>query len=153
MAQISKWKLGEEIEFRILEIFWRSWEKGSKIGVASSIGEIFTETEKTVLAKRLAIAMMLFKGYGYREIREFLHVSPPTIAKVNDWLEYKSGLREVVSKLVEESKGEKIWQQLKEVIAEMEPELVPGTNWAESGRRRTQEKNSRLRRKAAIEKV
>lgn len=153
MAQVSKWKLSEAVEQRILHIFWRSWGRGVELGLKESVGEIFTETEKTVLSKRLAIAMMLVKGYGYSEIREFLHVSPPTIAKVSDWLEFKSGLRKVIERLVRESEQDMIWEQMKGILAEGGPDLLPGTNWSVRVRRKSLERDRRARKQEAVKKL
>ena len=58
--------------------------------VASFLEEVLSETERTVLAKRLAIAYWLNKNKSYDKIRQELKVSSATVANVQKWLE-KSG--------------------------------------------------------------
>jgi uncharacterized protein YerC len=75
----------------------------SKGEVEDFFNDLLTPTERIVLAKRLAIAILLAKGYGYAAIRKTLHVSPPTIATVSIALRYKGeGYRRVVNKLLKE---------------------------------------------------
>ena len=58
--------------------------------MASFLEEVLSETERTVLAKRLAIAYWLNKNKSYDKIRQELKVSSATVANVQKWLE-KSG--------------------------------------------------------------
>lgn len=153
MSQVSKWRLATQVEERILQVFWRSWGKGVEWGLENSIGELLTETERTVLAKRLAIAMMLVKGFGYSEIREFLHVSPPTIAKVKDWLTLKPGFGKVVRRLSSESEMELLWEKVKGFLLSGGPDLLPGTNWSVRIKRKSGERRKREKRQEAITKI
>ena len=45
--------------------------------------DFLSPTEKTVLVKRLAIAVMLIKGNDYNSIRQTLKVTPVTISKIS----------------------------------------------------------------------
>lgn len=49
--------------------------------------DILSKTERTVLAKRLAIAYYLKKNKSYDVIRNDLKVSSATVATVQGWLE------------------------------------------------------------------
>jgi len=51
------------------------------------LGDVLTETERVVLAKRLAIAVYLNKNKSYENIRKDLKVSSATIANVQKMLE------------------------------------------------------------------
>ena len=55
--------------------------------VANFLNDILSDTEKTVLAKRLGIALYLSKNKSYDAIRKDLKVSSATIASVQKWLE------------------------------------------------------------------
>ena len=54
----------------------------------------FTRTEKIVLAKRIAIAFMLVKGYSYRQISDKIKVSTSTILKIADSITSKQSIEE-----------------------------------------------------------
>lgn len=90
MTQISKYPISKAIEKRIFEIFFGTIVnlKNSN-DVASFLEDFLTPTEKMMLAKRLAVAVMLAKGYDYREIKKTLRVSFQMVANVSLWLKYK----------------------------------------------------------------
>lgn len=104
MAQVSRYPLSQLVYKRIFEILFNSIASvKSRNEVEEFFNDLLTPTERIVLAKRLAIALLLFKGYNYAAIRKTLHVSPPTIATVSVALRYKGeGYRKIVSKLLRE---------------------------------------------------
>lgn len=116
MSQISQRKMDDTIQAMMFEMFLGSFSKCTdQSEVASYLGDILTETEAVVLAKRLAIALMLTKGYNYNQICDFLKVTPPTISKVKTWLSMKGdGFRGVLAKVIEDPETEKFWEGLKE---------------------------------------
>lgn len=48
------------------------------------IGELFSESERLMIAKRLAIVVMLEHGYSYVTIKKTLSVSNDTIARISE---------------------------------------------------------------------
>jgi len=56
--------------------------------VAKFLDDVLSDTERTVLAKRLGIAVYLSKNRSYESIRRDLRVSSATIASVQKWLEH-----------------------------------------------------------------
>src|SRR3989338_2876052 len=74
---------------------------------AKSVGEaalflqdLLTKSEMKILAKRLRIAKLLIDGITYEQIKESLHVSHGTIAKIAAWLaERGDGFRKIIEKL------------------------------------------------------
>ncbi len=60
--------------------------------------DFLTKTEYTVLAKRLAIAIMLDQGQSYESIRKELKVSSATISSVSDQME-EEGMKLAVKKI------------------------------------------------------
>jgi uncharacterized protein YerC len=50
------------------------------------IQDLLTEPEADMLAKRLAIAGDLLDGARYEEIQKKYKASPPTIARISEWL-------------------------------------------------------------------
>lgn len=55
--------------------------------VGSILGELLTETEQIMLAKRLAIILMLFGETPQHRIAEALLVSPTTVSKIASEIE------------------------------------------------------------------
>ncbi len=87
MSQVSKNKLNNKVYEKIFSLFpnflYRMTSRGKQ---SELIDSFFTRTEKIVLAKRVAIAFMLVKGYDYRQISSKIKVSTSTIIKVADSL-------------------------------------------------------------------
>lgn len=61
----------------------------NKREAATLAGELLTESERTMLAKRLAIVVMLERGYSFQEIEKVLKVTPQTITRL--WAQRKAG--------------------------------------------------------------
>jgi len=94
--------------------------------VASFLEDFLTPTEKMMLAKRLAVAVMLAKGYDYRAIRKTLKVSFHMVANVNLWLKYKGkGYQKVINWILREEKIEKFWQKVDDVLGDIVPPQGP----------------------------
>jgi len=83
MTQVSKKFLRREIEAKVYQTFWETIVKTNKTEEASAFfSEFFSKSEKVNFAKRLSIAVLLHKAYGWREISDMLKVSLTTVAKV-----------------------------------------------------------------------
>lgn len=106
MAQISKYPLSKKVADRIFEVFLKSLiEIHNKEDAEQFLTDFLTPTEKIVLAKRLAIAVLLEKGYDYNAIKQLIRVSAPTIASVNTQRKYGSnGYNKLITKLLQEEK-------------------------------------------------
>ncbi|EKD80164.1 MAG: hypothetical protein ACD_40C00191G0007 [uncultured bacterium] len=93
MSQVSKYKLNDKIYDKIFSLFpqflYRMTSKGNQNLLVEAF---FTNTEKIVIAKRVAIAFMLVKGYKYDQIVNKIKVSHGTVAKISDSLKTHSGL-------------------------------------------------------------
>ena len=102
MTQISKYPLGKNVSKRIMEIFVKTLinikdqEEAEKL-----IFDFLTPTERVVLSKRLAIALLLEKEYDYRTIGDILKVSSSTIAHVNNARKHgTTGYRKFIRKII-----------------------------------------------------
>lgn len=83
--QVSKQKLNKTIEKQIYNVLYQLVSDiKSPTEAGSLLGDLLTETERQVLAKRLAIAIFLDKGRSYENIKSTLKVSSATIASVQD---------------------------------------------------------------------
>jgi len=86
--QISKKGVNKKVSTRIFTSLYQVLADFRRpVQVASFLNDILSDTEKTVLAKRLGIAMYLSKNKSYDAIRKDLKVSSATIASVQKWLE------------------------------------------------------------------
>lgn len=85
--QVSNRKLNTTLEKQVFSVFYQSLaDLRTPEEVESVLTDLLTETERTAIAKRLAIATFLEKGRSYENIRETLKVSSATIAAVADQL-------------------------------------------------------------------
>ncbi len=69
------------------------------------IEDILTESELEFISRRLRIAKLLIDGRTYEDVKDRLHVSDSTIAKIAAWLSGKGdGFRKVVKAFPKETK-------------------------------------------------
>jgi len=95
MSQVSKNKINNKVYEKIFSLFPRFLFKMTSKGKQSELVDVFfTRTEKIVLAKRIAIAFMLVKGYSYRQISDKIKVSTSTILKIADSITSKQSIEE-----------------------------------------------------------
>lgn len=121
MSQVSKYKVSENVEKRISEIFLQAISRLNKPEEISQFFEEFlTPTEKTVLSKRLAIGVMLYKGYDYYSIKKVLKVTPCTIAKAAYWIKHKkNGFLKIAQLIVEKEKNEEFWNEIGNTVGDI----------------------------------
>ena len=134
MSQVSKKFVDKKVYARMFGILVSSLisinnqQKAEKF-----IGDLFTDTEKVMLAKRLSIAFLLMKNYTYENIGDLLKVSKSTIWQVQRWLSakgegYKVILNELIKKDSKQTTG--FFDLLEEILPPPR-----GTNWSEERRR------------------
>ena len=111
MTQVSKFKLDRKIQDTLLKNLLTVISKLNKEDQAKLfLDDLLTRTEKIVLAKRLAIALMLQSGKSYSEIKEILKVSSSTIGVINNRLNTGSGYKLVIGRLQKmESESKDSW--------------------------------------------
>lgn len=130
MSQVSKYKLNNKIYDKIFSLFpqflYRMTSKGRQNIL---IDAFFTNTEKIVIAKRVAIAFMLVKGYKYDQIVSKIKVSHGTIAKIATSLNTHS---QVITTELEGIAKEDAFKQFLDVIGYHAAKLIPpkGGNWS-----------------------
>jgi len=142
MPPVSKRVIPSEIEKRIFKIFIKSFGKISKRQDAVPfLTDLFTPTERIMVAKRLAIAFLLIRGdYDQRGIAGVLKVSTNTVAKINYVLKTQGeGYRNVIKKLLKDEEFKVLLNDLYEIIT---PLPSKGANWGEwkKSRRERREK-------------
>jgi uncharacterized protein YerC len=129
MPHISSQKLDSHLSAKLFKKLLAILERAqSKQSFSSVINELFTSTEKIMLAKRLAIVLMLASGTPQHKIVDILKVSPTTVAKAS--LRIEIGKYEVILQI---SKKEKVdleklvWNIL--TVGGIMPPKVKGKYW------------------------
>lgn len=132
MAQVSKYPISKDVADRIFEVFLKSLVQLKNTRETQALTEdLFTPTERIMLAKRLAIAHLLLHGYEYREIHKLLRVSPTTIRMVRLALDYgKNGYKHILDKIEKEEKLEDFFDSIAEGLLSV-PAGIPkgGGGW------------------------
>ncbi|MEK7611600.1 MAG: Trp family transcriptional regulator [Patescibacteria group bacterium] len=83
MPQVSRNKPHPDIGRRMFELLYKALAEAKKEKeVRDLLQDLITPTERVMLAKRLAIAVLLAKGYDYRQTSFILKVSYGTIGRV-----------------------------------------------------------------------
>lgn len=82
MPHVSRKKLNKKIYQKIGDEFVQFvLDLKSSSEAKSFLTNLLTKTERIMLAKRLAVIGMLFKGYSFEAIQQTLQVSPATVDK------------------------------------------------------------------------
>lgn len=118
MTQVSKYPLNKKVAERIMEIFIKTLiNVTNKVEAEQLISDFLTPTEKIMLSKRLAIALLLENNYDYRAIGDILKVSSGTIAQINNARSKNStGYRKFIRKI---KKDEQINAVLLKTLSEI----------------------------------
>src|SRR3989344_9399809 len=94
MTQLSKNPVHKDVYYSIRDDFiWVIGSLHSQEETKAFFYDFFTKTERVMFTKRLAIALMLHKGYEYGQIQYILHVSTSTISRVMNWLDTFDGVK------------------------------------------------------------
>lgn len=84
MPHVSKRKLDEVTQDKIFRKLVVILERAHNLRKSVPVlDELLTETERIMLAKRLAVVMMLFGDTPQHKIAEALYVSPTTVSKIS----------------------------------------------------------------------
>jgi TrpR-related protein YerC/YecD len=76
---------------------------------AQFLKDLLSSQEAEMLAKRIKIAELLLKDWGYQEIKNILKVGDCTIARVSEWLKITGdGYRLIIERLKEKRERRKI---------------------------------------------
>lgn len=121
MTQVSKYPLRKEIEKRMLEVFLDSFVMVKTGGqVEKLVSDLLSPTEQTMLAKRLSIALLLYKKFDQRSVSKILKVSLSTVNKVSLALQRGSGgYTMVISSIVKQEKFHAFLEKLDDSLAEL----------------------------------
>lgn len=129
MTKVSKRILNKEIEERMFALFWKALADIKKEEeIESFLKDILSPVEQVMIAKRLAIALLLARGFSYESIEATLKVSSATIMRVNFWLNHGGeGYRKVVEKIMREKKREELFDKIDEFLLKISPPAALGS--------------------------
>lgn len=129
MTKVSKRILNKELEKYIFELFIKTIVEMKDAELTQNyFDDLLSPTERIMLIKRLAIAILLTKGYTYDKIDETLKVSRSTIMTVSYFLKNgKSGYQQVVNKILEAEKREELLDKIEEILIRLSPPKAYGT--------------------------
>ena len=139
MAQVSKRWLRPDVERKIrgllVECVARCRDQQS---ASNFIDVLLTDTEKLMIAKRIAVALMLIKGNKAEEIDDKLKVSLGTVYTVKAWLNDKG--REYLDLLIEIAKRDISQSKKHTDLLDEALNSIPrwGTDWKEAKRNQWQ---------------
>ena len=123
MSQVSKRSVSKDVEERMYGLLWDSLSSLRRIkDVELFLFDLLTPTERTVLAKRLSIAILLTKGYGYEDIMGILKVSSPTVTRVKAWLHAGGGgYKLAIDKLLRKEAWKNFMEGLEKTLLDLHP--------------------------------
>ena len=104
-------------------LFFKSLAKlSSPAEIQKFLFDLLGPVERTMLAKRLAIALLLGKGYSYESIKNVLHVSQETIARVNIALNHQGeGYQMVIRRALRAEKIDDLFDKIEDATITLLP--------------------------------
>ena len=121
MPQVSKRIPSQVVEERMFEVFEKTFLDLKSVEDARLLlGDLLTRTEKIMVAKRLAIAVLLAKDYDYRSITNILKVSFSTInAILKQQVIDGRGYKKAVDKILKNESLDEFYTQLAKNISKV----------------------------------
>ena len=116
MPHVSRKKLKKKVFIKIGEQLSDTIAKANSARELKWIfKELVTPTERIMLAKRLAIILMLEKGYSFDIIQKTLKVTPQTIVRF--WkISKQSSYKPIIKEISTDKTRRNFWQELEENI-------------------------------------
>jgi len=90
MVRVNKTQFPKDLRDQSWEVLWNTARQApSKEALKRDLGAFLTPTEIALLEKRIAIPILLTRGFSYREIGRTIDVSPTTVNFVKHHLTRK----------------------------------------------------------------
>lgn len=126
MPKVSRWKVEPENLDVMREDFWAVVSLlEDKREVREFLSNFLTPSERTMLAKRFQVLLMLVAGYSYEAIKNRTHVALDTISRVANRLEEDAtGILLQVAARINQIKQEKVQNWEKSPKARMPGDLA-----------------------------
>jgi len=137
MVQISKRKLDTKVLQKLFRLFFEAvGNKNNQEEFQKIIDDLFSEIEKIMIAKRVAIIYLLLKNIDHEVIGDTVKVSSATIAKFSFIKERSQGIVDALRKIL---RNEKLADFLKDLYIDViAPPGTYKTNWKAGWQRKIQ---------------
>ena len=118
MVQVSKNPLSKETNLEIQAALWWLLAKlNQDSDIRNFLNCLLTKTEKIMLAKRLAIAFLVNRGYNYRDISDVLKVSTATVCKIKEIMDKSENNYEIfIERLEKREELKKFTKQFDRIV-------------------------------------
>jgi uncharacterized protein YerC len=118
MTHVSRNPLDKDVYYDILDgLYWLMADIKTSAQMKVFLTDFFTKTERIMLAKRLAIALMIVEGYDTELIKKVLKVSTATIYRMREWVDRGgAGLKDGLFRLRKRQVMNDFWDQVKTLI-------------------------------------
>ena len=117
MGRISRRVLDRQVEEQVFETLWEAVsEVKGRTNVQAFLNDLLTPVERVMVAKRLAIAVLLLKKMAYGEIVDLLKVSNETIARIALIIKNSQGFNIAIDKVIRSEAGREIWREIENLI-------------------------------------
>src|SRR3990167_11327967 len=127
MSQVSRRTLNKSLEEYIFKNFIKTIAKLKEPNqIEKFFEDLLSPIEKTMLTKRLAIAVLLIKGYTYEQIDHTLKVTRPTIKNISFALKYgqKDGYQKAVKEIMNDQNREAFFDKVEEILLTISPKKL-----------------------------
>lgn len=118
MTKVSRIPLKKETWDKVFGLFIDTLTNitdGDKL--RSFVNDFFSPSERIMLSKRLAAAVLLAKGHSYESVRNKLKLSPPTIAKISSKVKYEGkGLNLVLGEVFKKQAKFVFTEEIKDIF-------------------------------------
>src|SRR3989344_4202246 len=123
MSQVSKRMLQADITERLFQNFWEMFANIKQTRqVQLFLEDFLSPTEKIMLAKRMAIAILFSKGYDHRTISSMLKVSTTTVNNIARFLNAKTpGYQLLIKKYSQKQSTKEFIQELERYFYRLQP--------------------------------
>jgi uncharacterized protein YerC len=118
MTRISRRFLDKSIEERICDVFCQHLATlSTKEDVREFFVSLLSSTEQIMIPKRLAIAVLLQKGFTFDDIDDRLKVSKGTITTIQRQLHTGAiGYQKAINSIKKRKQNEELWDSLEELL-------------------------------------
>ncbi len=121
MGRVSRRRIEPIVEERMFNLFWQLLASLAKPAeIREFLASLLSYTEQVMLAKRLAIALLISKGYTYEKVSSILKVSTATVSIVHKALLIGyPGYKKALSLLKKQAETEAFWDNLEELLLKL----------------------------------
>jgi uncharacterized protein YerC len=141
MAQISKRPISKEISTKIWELFLDCfYDLGDKNEIKDFLDDFLTSTEVVMVIKRIAVVVLLARGYDPESIKDILKVSNSMISSSKARMRVMNeATRKKIDKIVAKRKIKDFFIKIESILDIIPPK---GGDWSEWRRERRKKEMS-----------